>query len=295
MAWVLTVGLTTVRTEFNVVFPVRYKHSDGSIGDQAHASGKSGHNPDKTGNAEYKDGDSLDEVRAIDVDKDLVPGSGTDWMELVVQHIVTNARNGVYVPFRYIIYKRRIWSRTSGWATQTYTGSNPHNEHAHFSGDYTQKADNWTGSLGLASVYGGDMDQDTFNDRMDAWVNRTLAAPDTADSGIVAVRNKIRAVVWQYVGGGIPAGKSTLGTLAGAHDYSKVTAEGLDEVSPETIDQIEAAAYSGAEAGAAAGVDPAAIASAVLAGLQAAGLDPTLYAEAVEDAVRAVFADAGTE
>lgn len=155
MAWVLTIGMSTVRAEINTVFPARYKHSDGTIGDQAHASGKSGHNPDKTGNAEYKDGDSLDEVRAADFDRDLVPGSGTDWMDLVVQHIVTNARSGVYVPFRYIIYKRRIWSRTSGWATETYTGSNPHDEHAHFSGDYTQKADNWTGSLGLASIYGG--------------------------------------------------------------------------------------------------------------------------------------------
>jgi hypothetical protein len=155
MAWVLTVGMTTVRGEFDSVWPSRDKASDGSKGDPAHAASVSGHNPDKTGNAEYKDGDSLDEVRAIDVDDDLVPGSGTDWMELVVQHIVKRARAGTYVPFRYIIYKGRIWSRTSGWVTQTYTGSNDHSKHAHFSGDYTQTADNWTGSLGLAAVAGG--------------------------------------------------------------------------------------------------------------------------------------------
>lgn len=155
MAWVLTRGLNTVRAEFNTVFPGRDKTTDGSVGDLAHQTGSSGHNPDKTGKAEYKDGDAKDEVRAIDVDRDLVPGSATDWMELVVQYLVKKARAGQYIPFRYIIYKGRIWSRTDGWQTRTYTGANKHDKHAHFSGDYTQTADEWTGSLGLASVRGG--------------------------------------------------------------------------------------------------------------------------------------------
>lgn len=155
MAWVLTRGLTTVRAEFNAVFPGRDKTSDGSVGDLAHQTSLSGHNPDRTGRAEFKDGDALDEVRAIDVDRDLVPGSATDWMELVVQLLVRKARAGGYIPFRYIIYKRRIWSRTDGWKTRAYNGANPHDKHAHFSGDYTQTADNWTGSLGLVTVRGG--------------------------------------------------------------------------------------------------------------------------------------------
>ena len=155
MDWVLTKGLNTVRAEFNSVFPGRDKTTDGSVGDLAHQSGSSGHNPDRTGKAEYKDGDSLDEVRAIDVDRDLVPGSATDWMELVVQYLVKKARAGGYIPFRYIIYKGRIWARSDGWKTRTYTGANKHDKHAHFSGDYTQTADNWTGSLGLSTVRGG--------------------------------------------------------------------------------------------------------------------------------------------
>jgi hypothetical protein len=155
MAWVLTRGLNTVRAEFNTVFPGRDKATDGSVGDLAHQTGSSGHNPDRTGKAEYKDGDSKDEVRAIDVDRDLIPGSATDWMELVIQYLIKKARAGGYIPFRYIIYKGRIWARSDGWQTRTYTGSNKHDKHAHFSGDYTQTADEWTGSLGLASVRGG--------------------------------------------------------------------------------------------------------------------------------------------
>lgn len=162
MAWVLTRGLVRVRAEFNTVFPGRDKASDGSVGDLAHQSGLSGHNPDRTGRAEFRDGDSLDEVRAIDVDRDLVPGSATDWMERVVQYLVRRARAGVYIPFEYIIYKRRIWSRSDGWVTRTYNGSNAHDKHAHFSGRWSQAGDNWAGSLGLASLRSTSSEDDMF-------------------------------------------------------------------------------------------------------------------------------------
>lgn len=164
MAWVLTRGLTTWRNEINSVFPGRDKTTDGSVGDLAHQGGASGHNPDRTGNPEYRDGDALDEVRAIDVDRDLVPGSGVDWMLRVVRFVVERARRGEYVPFRYIIYcpaggKPTIWSRSTGWAARNYTGANRHDKHAHFSGDFTQKADEWTGLLGIASLRGQEGDE----------------------------------------------------------------------------------------------------------------------------------------
>jgi hypothetical protein len=158
VAWVLTRGLTAFLAEVNEVFPGRDKTSDGTIGDQAHSSGVSGHNPDRTGNAEYRDGDSKDEVRAIDIDRDLVPGSTIDYAERVVQLIVQLARAGVYVPFRYVIYKRRIWSSSTGWATRQYTGANAHDKHIHLSGGYSERADEWTGRLGLAAVRGDEME-----------------------------------------------------------------------------------------------------------------------------------------
>lgn len=171
MSWVLTRGLATVRAEFNTVFPGRDKSSDGSVGNLAHQGSVSGHNPDRTGNAEYRDGDSLDEVRSIDVDRDLVPGSSTQWMELVVQYLVKKARAGGYIPFHYIIYKSRIWSRTDGWRTRSYDGANSHDHHAHFSGGYTQTADNWTGSLGLGSLIGED-DME-LGDSLEPWGQNT--------------------------------------------------------------------------------------------------------------------------
>lgn len=150
---VLTIGLQTVRAEFNTVFPLRDKTTDGWIGNQAHQVSTSGHNPDRTGLAEYKDGDALDEVRAIDVDKDLRDASGLGvTMEQVVQYLIKFARAGGYLPFRYLIFNGRIWRKSTGWKTETYTGSNKHTEHLHASGDYTQTADSWKGSLGLKTL-----------------------------------------------------------------------------------------------------------------------------------------------
>lgn len=154
---ILTRGLTTFRNEVNSIAPNRDKSSDGWIGDQRHSAGRSGHNPDRSGNAEYKDGDSKDEVRAIDLDADLRV-SGLSMLE-IIQHIITKARAGGYVPFRYIIFcppggRPTIWARSTGWTSRAYSGSNRHDKHAHFSGDYSQKADEWTGSLGLSSLIG---------------------------------------------------------------------------------------------------------------------------------------------
>ena len=150
-AWMLTRGLESFRGYVNVRFPHRDKKSDGTIGDQTHASGTSGHNPDITGKAEYKDGDSLNEVRAWDMDSDLNDQYGYT-AEKLVQYLVTMAREGRYIPFRYIIYKRRIWRRANSWKTEQYTGASAHEEHVHFSGDYTDKADNYTGNLGIPTL-----------------------------------------------------------------------------------------------------------------------------------------------
>ena len=114
MGWVLTKGLQNLRAQVNAAFPDRDKTSDGTIGDQVHASGTSGHNPDLTGNAEYKDGDSLDEVRAWDMDSDLrFPG-------MTAQQVVDHIRHlpGVSSVLRYMIYNRKIYKASNGWAAE---------------------------------------------------------------------------------------------------------------------------------------------------------------------------------
>lgn len=171
MGWVLTRGLRTFSAELDAAFPNREKYTDGAKGDSSHAGSVSGHNPDISGRAEYRDGDSKDEVRAIDRDKDL---RSTVTMEQVIQYLVRKGRAGTYLPFRYFIYRRRIWRKSTGWKTEAYHGANDHNDHAHFSGDYSQRADEWTGSLGLASLVQKEEDMPLTTNDADLIVERLL-------------------------------------------------------------------------------------------------------------------------
>ncbi len=141
-SWTLVPCLVTLRAEVNALAPGRDKRSDGSIGDQAHADSPSDHNPDETGETPYEDADSTNEVHAIDLDHTGPWPAGWS-MERVVQVVVARHRAGLDNRLQNVIYKRRIWSRSWAWGQRTYTGSNAHTEHAHFSARYTtaQEAD----------------------------------------------------------------------------------------------------------------------------------------------------------
>lgn len=139
MAWEVVEPLNDLRDQLNEFFPDRDKTSDGSIGDTSHAAGKSSHNPDKTGNPEYADGDSKDEVRARDFDKDL---RSDVTAEQVVEHLVKLCRSGVIWWLRYIIFNGHIWRANGGWATQVYTGASKHDHHFHVNGQFNQASDN---------------------------------------------------------------------------------------------------------------------------------------------------------
>lgn len=132
--WILVPCLVQLRSEFNAIAPKRDKASDGSIGDPAHAEHVSDHNPDESGRVPIRDVDRLNEVHAIDVDKDLrTPGLT---MEEVVQFLLFRCRMGLERRLRYIIWNRRIWEASNDWRQRTYTGANPHDKHAHFSASY---------------------------------------------------------------------------------------------------------------------------------------------------------------
>jgi len=167
MAWILTPSLVSLRSAFNTRFPRRDKKSDGSIGNQAHQGTKSSHNPDLTGNSEVKDGDRLDEVRAIDVDADL--GESGVTMLKVIQAILADPVS--LKRLKYIIHNRTIWTANNKWRPQAYTGPSPHTEHAHFNGIYTDDANGKPWPVVLNFGKGATVTQpvDTKNALAEAW------------------------------------------------------------------------------------------------------------------------------
>jgi hypothetical protein len=147
VSWILVPSLVSLTDEFNALAPKRQKTSDGSIGDPRHAQSSSDHNPDETGKTPSEDADRRNEVHAKDVDKDLNRAGWT--MDRATRIIIERHRSGLDNRLQNVIYKRRIYSRTWGWTAREYTGSNAHNEHAHFSARYTTAQENDTRPWGL--------------------------------------------------------------------------------------------------------------------------------------------------
>lgn len=120
MAWRLAKSLEKFRDQINQQFPSRSKLSDGTIGDAAHASRDSDHNP------HVREG-SMGVVTAIDITHD--PRTGCDTWTMAEQ-----LRQSRDPRIKYIISNKRICSSTtSPWTWRTYTGSNPHSHHIHVS------------------------------------------------------------------------------------------------------------------------------------------------------------------
>lgn len=100
------------RADINARWPQRDRRSDGWIGDRAHQrqGSKSDHNPDPRGI-----------VHALDIDAD-----GIDTALLV-------AALCAHPSTQYVIYNRKIYSRSYGFRPRAYIGSNPHTSHIHWS------------------------------------------------------------------------------------------------------------------------------------------------------------------
>lgn len=118
--WRLARSLVVLREQVNGKFPNRSKVSDGTVGDAAHASRGSDHNP------WVKNGD-IGIVTALDLTHD--PKNGLD-----SQHLAEALRNNRDPRLKYIISNRHIASYDRGnFMWRDYTGSNPHNHHVHIS------------------------------------------------------------------------------------------------------------------------------------------------------------------
>ncbi|SDD86875.1 peptidoglycan-binding domain-containing protein [Actinokineospora iranica] len=127
MGYRLARALAVFRDEVNTRWPNRDHASDGWIGDAAHATRNSDHNP------WVKDGNGVGVVRAYDIDAGT--GANTDIGLWLAEHVRTLGRAGhpALGNGSYVISARRIASPKSGWAWRAYTGNNPHTSHTHVS------------------------------------------------------------------------------------------------------------------------------------------------------------------
>lgn len=126
-----------LREQVDDSFADRSRRADGWVGDAAHKSRKSDHNPTSEG-----------WVFAIDIDVDLrsdksAPFDLADQLRLLARR---DRR------LKYIIFAGRITSRKSMWRWVRYRGINPHNHHIHVSFTKKGKTD---GSFFKAPIIGG--------------------------------------------------------------------------------------------------------------------------------------------
>ena len=121
MTWRLAGALVALRSDVNARWPSRDKTSDGTIGDAAHATRASDHNP-------WVVVDGVGVVRALDVDVDGIDAAWYAEQLRLVGAAGDRRLNGG----GYVIYNRRITTADfSGW--RVYTGTNPHTSHVHVS------------------------------------------------------------------------------------------------------------------------------------------------------------------
>jgi hypothetical protein len=131
-AAVLASVLVRGRTEINITWPHRDHTSDGWIGDTAHGAsgapenGGSDHNPNRRS-----------VVDAIDIDVDGI--NCPVLVSILIRHPSVN----------YVIWNRRIWSRSRGFVSHDYNGVDPHTSHIHVSIIQSAVAENSTAPWGI--------------------------------------------------------------------------------------------------------------------------------------------------
>jgi Putative peptidoglycan binding domain len=126
MNWRVAKSLLRLREQVNIAAPNRDKSSDGTIGDAAHASRSSDHNPWVTEGG-------IGVVTAMDISND--PSH-----KVVSGDIAETLRKSRDSRIKYVISNKRIFSATSRpWEWRPYTGPNPHIAHVHISVNSAKK------------------------------------------------------------------------------------------------------------------------------------------------------------
>jgi hypothetical protein len=206
MTWRVAKSLTVLLNEVNDLAPGRSRLSDGAVGDAAHASRSSDHNP------WVRDGDT-GVVTARDITHD--PARGCDAGRLA-EHFRALGKGGDG-RVKYVIWDRRIASFLENWRWREYAGRNPHTKHVHLSVSSEKRHYDSTKPWGIAP-------RDPLEEIMASHAERAALARETADltADLVAPR-----VVSQVVSQLTPALKAL---LARASDGLYIRVRGIRAV-----------------------------------------------------------------
>lgn len=171
VAWRVAKCLDQLLKQVNAAVPNRSKASDGSIGDAAHASRVSDHNP-------WVDDphSSVNVVTARDFTHD--PAGGFN-----AYAFAESLKSAKDPRVKYVISNRRIWSlarNSEGW--RQYDGDNPHTKHTHVS---------CTSSYPLFDSvapwrFGEPTEDDVTPEQMTTLVNAANAATAAATKAVLA-------------------------------------------------------------------------------------------------------------
>lgn len=123
-SWRLAKSLEVLRLQVDTSAPNRSKVADGTIGDAAHATRKSDHNP------WVKDANGTPVVTALDITHD--PNDGVD-CALLAEALILDPRT------KYVIFAGKIYNASVARRWRPYDGPNKHHHHLHISVEETQK------------------------------------------------------------------------------------------------------------------------------------------------------------
>jgi hypothetical protein len=201
VSWTVAPAAACLLDQATDRWPARSRVSDGTIGDPAHSSRTSDHNPDGRG-----------VVHAADLTHD--PAAGCD-DHANAEAVKDDPRT------KYVIWDHRIWNPSISRTWRPYTGSNPHDKHMHvsvLSGEIENSTRDWFDDL--------DGEDFTIMDK---------ATKDYLDDHFAGVRSAQRRARETQLAQGQLLKKLAQGQKATAQDLAEIDAD-LDRLADDLRD-----------------------------------------------------------
>jgi hypothetical protein len=232
--WTVIPCLIALRDEYNALNPSRDKGADGTIGDSSHTS-SSDHTPDEdSSKLENKDSDHKNEVHALDIDSSGPWPAGRTFKDIFLD-VIELEREKWNAPddkcrLNYAIFDKKIYDKDNDFEPQTYTGSDPHTNHAHFSARYETSCEEDTRPWG---VIGDDMP--TPQEYAKAVMDYVITMPDESKSTMYKVTR------WNLTGteNAIEASEArilaAIDALPTANETSAAVVEAIGQDDPEAL------------------------------------------------------------